>query len=98
MHPLVKKYGKQFMKDLLDMIFITKNSYINIRRFDVRDFMLKHKLITRNTKTALCKISKHRNDYYTYYVDVYNGRNTNILHIQFPEKEISQILEDIKGE
>ncbi len=98
MHPLVKKYGKQFMKDLLDMIFITKNSYINIRRFDVRDFMLKYKLITRNTKTALCKISKHRNYHYTYYVDVYNGRNTNILHIQFPETEISQILEDIKGE
>jgi len=88
MHPIVEKYGKQLIKELLDIIFITKKIESEV----AYNLLLKHKIITRRTKTVYGYIYKGYNNNRIYFT---NSRGKYILDVRILDEDMPKVLEDL---
>jgi hypothetical protein len=102
---LIQKYGKQAIKELVDMMII----YDSIKDTDIQPILVKHKIITNRTKIIRVNLWKQQGYYgynerheyikyngYKYTLSIKNGRGTQIIYIAFFEHQIPEILEALK--
>ena len=88
----IKDYPKPFIRDVIDMMVISKKVDNEV----IRELMIKHKMITKSTKTinAHLNVSNHRTDYQSLLVK--NGRNHCLVYFSFKLNELDKITEYLR--
>lgn len=97
------KYGKNFILEILDLMIIG----YKIKNEEMRELLLKNKVIKRTTKTINYTTSKHNNltfiqgqglqetDDIEYGITIKNGRNQVIFNLHLTQSIIPEVLEMI---
>lgn len=100
---LVQKYGKQLIKELISIMVIRGN----VNGVDFKPLLLKHKIITRNTKTVKAYYRKYQpngrrpdgswgalNDM-RHALELKNGSGRILIYLVFNESELPTIMEGL---
>ena len=88
----IDMYGKDFMRDLLDIILISRG-YVSNSRF--REILIKNQLIKPTTKQIYCDIYYHEM-HNKWNIQVKNGRGTTIIRFCIYDYEIPQLIKQLK--
>jgi len=90
-HPLIETHGKELISDLLDMVVI-QGKITNAQAYNL---CLKHKLITRRTKSIYADVQ------YSTFANRYKIRfasaSKKVLRVNIYKNEIPQLLEELGG-
>lgn len=90
------KYGKNFILEILDLMIIG----YKIKNEEMREILLKNKVIKPTTKTINYITSKHRQGLQEtgdikYGITIKNGRNQVIFNLYLTQSTIPEVLEMI---
>lgn len=86
MQEYIDKYGKEFLREILDIVIIDKRPFNNE---EIRNLLLKHKLIKPSTKIIRCY---HSSTDYAFHINIRNGRNTYILYMFIRKEELPELF------
>jgi hypothetical protein len=92
MHEYIEKYGKEFIRDILDIIIIKENKITNE---DFRKILIKNKIIKPSTRfvyPTICRSDILRK----WYVIAQNGRGTVILNLTFNDSELPILFSELQ--
>ena len=89
MHPLIEQYGKEVLRDLMDMAIINEK----LDNQKVYDMLLKHKIITRNTKRINCSF---RNTNYAFSLALYNSKRY-IVDIKIIKSDLPAFIKELNS-
>ena len=88
----IEQYGKEVVEFFVDeLMFMNEKGMINK---DYRDFLVKHKVIKKSTKTARGSLVKYVSGTRrkTYAITIRNGRNERIFNMNFSDDELPEII------
>lgn len=105
MNHYIQTYGKQLIKELMDIMCINKN----ITSDTARDLLIKYNIISKRTKivnTYFCIDDVYgrvdgrwdKTGEKQYKLNIKNGRGTSVLYFIFKDSEIPSLLEEIENE
>jgi len=92
MHEYIEKYGKEFIRDIFDIIIIKENK---VTDEDFRKILIKNKIIKPSTKFIYPTIY-HSDVLCEWYVFAKNGRGTVILDLTFNDSELPILFSELQ--
>lgn len=92
MNVYIDRYGKDFMRDLLNIILISRGHVSNSK---FREILIKNQLIKPTTKQIYCVIFYYEK-YNRWDIRVKNGRGTMIIKFCIHDNEIPQLIKQLK--
>ncbi|HOJ95138.1 MAG TPA: hypothetical protein PK390_07845 [Fervidobacterium nodosum] len=92
MHEYIEKYGKEFIRDILDIIIIKENK---VTDEDFRKILIKNKIIKPSTKFVYHTIY-HSDILRNWYIIAENGRGTIILDLTFNDSELPILFSELQ--
>lgn len=103
---LVQKYGKQLIKELIDLMVISRR----VEGESIRPLLIKNDIIKRSTKTVRAHFRRYEvrgtlpdgrwgaTGDFTNNLNVVNGRNQTIFNIKFKDSELPQVMKVLRDE
>lgn len=89
---LIERYGKEFIKKLIDIVVICDRKNRKNINEKTREILIEHNIIKKTTKiintTIIITYDK------SYHIFIRNGRNQNIIEeITFQQEKLPEIME-----
>jgi len=89
MYNLIQKHGKEFAKELFEMVMIEQH----LDNENAKELLLKYKIITKATKTI--KAYYNHSVWNTNYINIKNGSGKNLVDISYEDNEINNIKKEL---